>query len=47
MNVLIGAGLGFGFYALTSYANDKPITWQGSLYSAGAGALTGGVGGHL
>lgn len=47
VNFAIGGAASFGFYAATSYYNNQPITWQGSLYSIGTGALTGGVGGAL
>ena len=46
-NFAIGGLTGFGSYAAMNYAMNKPITWQGSLYSIGTGALTGGVGSLL
>jgi hypothetical protein len=47
VNFALGGAVGFGTYAATNYYMNKPITWQGSLYSIGTGALTGGVGGAL
>jgi hypothetical protein len=47
LNFAIGGAVGFGFYAASNWYNNRPITWQGSLYSIGTGALTGGVGGAL
>ncbi|QDD65811.1 hypothetical protein EJD96_17395 [Herbaspirillum seropedicae] len=47
VNFAIGGAVGFGSYALTNYYNNRPITWRGSLYSIGTGALTGGMGGAL
>ncbi|MBG7621157.1 hypothetical protein I5R65_16965 [Herbaspirillum sp. AP02] len=47
VNFAIGGAVGFGSYALTNYYTDRPITWQGSLYSIGTGALAGGIGGAL
>lgn len=47
LNFAIGGAAGFGFYAASNWYNNRPITWQGSLYSIGTGALTGGVGGAL
>lgn len=48
MYILMGAGLGaaggVGMYALNSHINDRPMTWQGTLYSAGTGALIGAGG---
>lgn len=42
MNFAIGGVTGFATYAGMNWYNNKPITWQGSLYSIGTGALTGG-----
>ena len=47
LNFAIGGAAGFGFYAASNWYNNQPITWQGSLYSIGTGAFTGGVGGSL
>lgn len=47
INFAVGGAIGFGTYAATNYYLNKPITWQGSLYSVGTGALTGGVGSAL
>ena len=47
INFAVGGAIGFGTYAATNYYLKKPITWQGSLYSIGTGALTGGVGSAL
>ena len=47
VNFIVGGAMGFGMYAAQSWYSDRPITWQGSLYSAGTGALTGGIGGAL
>lgn len=47
VNFAIGGLAGFGTYALSNWYRGRPITWQGSLYSIGTGALTGGVGGAL
>jgi hypothetical protein len=46
-NFAIGGAVGFGFYSASNLYNNRPITWQGSLYSIGTGALTGGFGGAL
>lgn len=47
VNFAVGGTIGFGSYALANYFTNRPITWQGSLYSIGTGALTGGMGGAL
>jgi hypothetical protein len=47
VNFALGGAASFGMYAITNYATNRPITWQGSLYSIGTGALTGGMGGVL
>ncbi|WP_050010701.1 MULTISPECIES: hypothetical protein [Herbaspirillum] len=47
VNFAVGGAIGFGSYALANYVTNRPITWQGSLYSIGTGALTGGMGGAL
>ncbi|UIN20279.1 hypothetical protein [Herbaspirillum frisingense] len=47
LNFVAGGAMGFGFYALSNLATHRPITWQGSMYSIGTGALTGGMGGAL
>lgn len=47
VNFAVGAGIGLGTYVATNLYYDRPITWQGSIYSMGTGALTGGVGGAL
>lgn len=47
LNFAVGGTVGFGFYAASNYYYNRPITWQGSLYSIGTGAFTGGVGGAL
>lgn len=47
VNFAVGGAIGFGTYAATNYYLNKPITWQGSLYSVGTGALTGGIGSSL
>ena len=46
-NFAIGGAASFAFYAGSNWYNNRPITWQGSLYSIGTGALTGGAGGAL
>lgn len=47
VNFAIGAVVGAGGYVLMAAATDTPMTWQGAAFSAGVGALTGGLGGSL
>ncbi|HLP80513.1 MAG TPA: hypothetical protein VK141_00805 [Nitrosomonas sp.] len=47
LNFVVGGGVGFATYAAQQTYYGEPITLQGSFYSAGVGALTGGVGGSL
>ncbi|BEV16803.1 hypothetical protein HBDW_35910 [Herbaspirillum sp. DW155] len=47
VNFALGGAAGFGVYAVSNLLTHQPITWQGSLYSFGTGALTGGMGGAL
>ena len=44
LNLVIGAGVGFGFYAATQWINGEDITLGGALASAALGAATSGVG---
>lgn len=46
-NFAIGAAGGLGFYAWHHRNNFSSMTWQGAAFSAGTGALTGGLGGAL
>lgn len=43
----VGAGVGLSLYVGKALFYDRPITWQGALYSAGTGALIGAGGGAL
>ena len=46
-NFVFGGATGFGMYYMFLARNNLPFTWQGTVYSIGTGALTGGVGGAL
>lgn len=47
INFAVGAAGGLGFYAWHHRNNFSNMTWSGAAFSAGTGALTGGVGGIL
>ena len=44
-NFAFGAGVGLGGYRWSHNFNFKEMSWGGAFLSAGAGAVTGGLGG--